>query len=355
MSDSRNILINFVGDVCLKNITDATYNYSQELFDIFSNADLNVANLECVLTKSNHKLPYQPIHLKGEPIRSKIFDCFQIFSMANNHTMDYGKEGLNDTLRFLQQSGKGCFGAGNNKIEALKPLVIDVRNIKIAFLAFNRFNVAKDNKAGTAPEDFYYLRNVIGQLKREGCFVIVIPHWNYQWIEYPAPDERKKGYDMIDSGADIIIGAHPHVVQGYEIYKGKYIYHSLGNFVFRDTKYTKTIPAFGKSFVLTIDLAPDMTYGVSITPTYTSNDGVRIMDIQEKTEFIHHLEDISNVLRDKKKSSRLFYQEGTIVSKNNKIVWGEVKKDGGYRAIIENYKIANWQDVKRKLYSMLFR
>lgn len=348
------IKINFVGDVCLRNITNETYYFSNELYNIFENADLNVANLECVITDKETPLQFQPIHLKAAPSVSKIFDVFDVYTLANNHTMDYSEAGLVDTLKFLTSQNKEFFGAGLNKNEALKPLHVDVKGVKMAFIAFNRFNTAKTNKAGTAPEDINYICKMIKKLKKEGCFVVVYPHWNYQWIDYPAPDERAKGYKIIKAGADIIVGAHPHIVQGYERYREKMIFHSLGNFVFRNTKYSKPIPQFGKSFVLQLIINDDFSYEYKIIPVYNDNDGARLMTDEECKDFFVHMDKISSVLYNKKESHLLFYKNGKNIEKNNKFVFGELKKDGGYRAILENYRIANWQDVKRKLYTIFF-
>ena len=350
----KKVKLHIVGDVCLKDISDDTYTFDKDLLAYLKDGDLRIANLECSVTRTDNKLPYQTLHLKAEPVMSTIYDTFDVYSIANNHIMDYGEGGLLDTIEFLNNTNKSFFGAGKNKNEALLPIIKEINGIKIAFIAFNRFNVASSSKAGTAPEDFKTIIKSIKQLKQNGCFVILYPHWNYQWIKYPAPDEKNKGYKLIDAGADIIVGAHPHIVQGHETYKDKSIYHSLGNFVFRNTKYTKNIPEFGQSFVLTIEINEDLSYVTSILPTKTNNDGVTIMNADDKQKFLEHFSIISNVLVDKKKSNLLFYEEGKIINKYNSFVWNEVKKDYGIRGVIENYKIANWQDFKRKLYSILF-
>lgn len=344
--------IDIVGDVCLKHISDESYQFSNDLYEYLSQADLRIANLECALTNSEIQLPYQPIHLKGKPERCKIFDIFDAYTLANNHVMDYCDKGMMDTIAFLRENDKYYCGAGINKYEALQPAIISLNGIRVALLTFNRFNVATRKSAGTAPEDISFIEKQIRKLKDDGCFVIVYPHWNYQWIDYPAPDERKKGYRMIDAGADIVVGAHPHIVQGYEIYKGKMIYHSLGNFVFRNTKYTKNIVQFGQSFVLSVLINDDFSYSVNILPTFTNNDGVRIMESNEKEMFLQHLNEISHVLLDNQALRKHFYESAKVISKNNAYVYSEVSKQGGVRGILKQYTIANWQDVKRKLYAI---
>lgn len=350
------VRINFVGDICLKNIDDNTYSFSEGLANYLKQADLNVANLECSITRSENPLKYQPIHLKAEPIRTRVFDLFDVYSLANNHTMDYGIEGLQDTIQFLEGENKSYFGAGMNLEDALKPLTIVISGLKLAFFSFNRFNTAKKNLPGTAPEKIRRICNNIKDLKQKGFFIIVVPHWNYQWVDYPAPDERRKGYDMIKAGADIVVGAHPHIVQGYENYNGKMIFHSLGNFVFRNTKYTKQIAQFGQTFVLTINInKKTKSYTFDIYPVYNDNNGARFMDEKESEEFNERLNRISEVLSDKWTSHLLFYKSGKNIEKNNKFVFSELNKDNGIRAILENYKIANWQDVKRKIFTLLFK
>ena len=98
-----------------------------------------------------------------------------------------------------------------------------------------------------------------------------------------------------------------------------------------------------------------MSYSYNILPVFNNNDGARFMSESEKTLFMKRLTNISDILKDKYKSHLLFYQNGRNIEKNNKYVFHELKKDGGFRAIVENYKIANWQDIKRKIFTLLFK
>jgi len=354
MSDNE-LIINVVGDVCLQNILQDNYTFSEEVKRVFSEGDLNLANLESPLTYSENQLKYRPSNLKGIPQMNDILNSFDIFSLANNHIMDFQEEGLCETMDFLTKNDKVFFGAGKNKKEALKSLVVERKNIKIAFIGFTRFSNASNTRMGAAPEDLRTVFSEIKKQKQAGCFVIVYPHWNYEWVDYPAPDERKKGHKLIDAGADIVVGAHPHIVQGFEIYKGKSIFYSLGNFVFKNTKYTKQIPQYGRSFILKIILSSSHNYRTEIFPVYSSNDGVEPMNGAERKSFESHFQSISEVLKDKKKSTKLFYETSMFIEKNNQFVFGELKKNGGVKAILSAYKKANMQDVKRKIYAFFHK
>ena len=104
--------LNFFGDVCLDGIDTESFSIDQRILDLAASADCNVANLESPLTRSSDGLPYQAHLIKAEPKPSEILKLIEIFSLANNHIMDYQASGLWDTIAFLQQLGKAYFGAG---------------------------------------------------------------------------------------------------------------------------------------------------------------------------------------------------------------------------------------------------
>ena len=98
---------------------------------------------------------------------------------------------------------------------------IEKNDKKVAFLGFTRWINAGKKKPGTTPGNFKKLTNIIRTLKNENYFVIIMPHWNYEYVHFPAPDNRNLGKDLIDAGADLIVGSHPHIIQGYEKHNNK--------------------------------------------------------------------------------------------------------------------------------------
>lgn len=162
-------------------------------------------------------------------------------TLANNHTLDYGRVALADTLDNLSQQGINYMGAGRNEKEANQPLVINKNGLKIGFMAYTVFptyGVSYDPKrvsvARPLKESMVYRR--IKQLKSQVDLVIVSFHWGWEFHTKPNVLQRRWAHIAIDAGADLILGHHPHVLQPSESYKGKLIVYSLGNFVFYMTE-----------------------------------------------------------------------------------------------------------------------
>lgn len=160
---------------------------------------------------------------------------FRGITLANNHAMDYGEEGLRSTIRVSEDFGLHHVGAGLNLEQAIRPLKIclaeDVR-LQILSLCEREFGVSTGNAAGTAwlcsPQAEYAVR----QAKRESDLVIVCAHGGNELMPLPAPQRRQQLRHLIDAGADLVVGHHPHVPQAWEQYGGGYIFYSLGDFYF---------------------------------------------------------------------------------------------------------------------------
>ena len=306
------MIINFVGDTCFQDIDFNTFTIDERLIELFEAADLNVCNLESPLTEVKVKIKNQPIYKRSKPVSNPIFEMFDVFSLANNHILDFQDNGLYDTIAFLKGHHKKYFGAGINIEEAHSSLKIEHNNIKVAFIGFTRWQNAKKNQPGTAPDNFSRLRKIVKNLKSEGFFVAVYPHWNYINSYYPGPDSRKLAKKLIDHGADLIVGAHPHVIQGYEEYKQKYIYYSFGNFIF-DYDFSRLKPLnqlikVSDTFILTVHIANDYCYHTQITPVQYDTDGIIMLDGDERDRVLNGLGIISDNLQNKT-YKKLFYSE----------------------------------------------
>lgn len=161
-----------------------------------------------------------------------------IVTLANNHTLDFGTEALVDTCDTLDQAGIYHVGAGKNLEEAKQPVVLTAKGKRIGFLGASRvIPVASWNATAAAPGllttyDPTLLLEEIRTLKETCDYVVVYVHWGIERNERPEAYQRSLGQQYIDSGADLVIGSHPHVLQGIEYYKGKPIVYSLGNFIF---------------------------------------------------------------------------------------------------------------------------
>jgi poly-gamma-glutamate synthesis protein (capsule biosynthesis protein) len=169
-----------------------------------------------------------------------------LFTLANNHILDYGQIGLTDTFAYLEEASLLYVGAGRNVEEAFEPAIVDVNGIRTAFLGFSRVVPQASWKAGPdwpgVAETYDYTRAVdaVARAKEAADLVVVLAHWGEERASLPNRHQVDLARRYIDAGADLIVGSHPHVLQGFECYKGKWIAYSLGNFVFTTNPNQKT-------------------------------------------------------------------------------------------------------------------
>jgi len=177
----------------------------------------------------------------------RIFEILKLLNvkavcLSNNHIIDYGKEGLDQLINKLKMFDISYFGAGLNLTQALKPIILKLDNCRFGLLGFGWDEemcvYARENKAGVAPLNKKIIIETVEKLKNKADILIVNLHWGYEYEIYPLPLHRKLAQDIIDTGADLIIGHHAHVIQAYEKYKGKNIYYGLGNFYFGNRRET---------------------------------------------------------------------------------------------------------------------
>ncbi len=157
-------------------------------------------------------------------------------SLANNHSMNTGRQGLLDTIDALDARGIRHTGAGKDLATAREPVVLSVKGVRIAMLGYNGVSAnadgATDRSAGTVPLDMDILAEDMARAKDRADVVIPFFHWSVEYTSVPTAEQVQFAHAAIDLGAAAVIGSHPHWVQATEIYRGKQIIYSLGNFVF---------------------------------------------------------------------------------------------------------------------------
>ncbi len=231
-----NVKLFFAGDFCSKPST-SRITVSDELKSLIQSCDLKVVNFEVPL-KPEVKLPSQR--------RERFFQNddapdflrslgFNLFSQANNHAFDWGEEGFRKTKAAF---GEAAFGAGTYD-EAYRVKIVDVHGVKIGFMALSFAaytgafdDVTKHEGLGCAYINDLRVNHDIMEAKKEVDYLFVLPHDGIEYVDIPMPETIARYRDFIDYGADGVIAAHPHCPQGWEKYKGKPIFYSLGNFLF---------------------------------------------------------------------------------------------------------------------------
>ena len=157
---------------------------------------------------------------------------FAVVSLANNHIFDYGEAAFRETLKVLKAVGLTPIGAGMNLQAALAPVILEVRGTRLAFLAFCNANVATAESPGTAPLESDIVCEAIRQVHSQVDWVVTSFHQGLEYSDYPTSETITLAHQMVAAGADVVLGHHPHVLQGIEQYAGGLIAYSLGNFVF---------------------------------------------------------------------------------------------------------------------------
>ena len=189
----------------------------------FLHDDLTVVNFECTLTDAA-KTADKQWHFKGPARYASIFHAGSVeaVSLANNHSFDYLQAGFNDTVANFKKARVPVFYQN-------VPYITTLRGVQTVILG--DCTVVGEN---TTVIDGVPARvlNEIRRYKRPGNIVIVMMHWGSELDTVPRPWQQAMGREFIDAGADAVVAAHPHVVQGIELYRGKYIAYSLGNFAF---------------------------------------------------------------------------------------------------------------------------
>lgn len=227
------LLLTFTGDCILGTdeffAWDTGFNayyerYGGEYFldnvrDIFKEDDLTIINMEGTLTEETTRLEKQ-FAFKGDPQFVDILTSSSVeaANVANNHSHDYGEQSFLDTVNILEKNNIKTFGYDDTAM-------ITVKNIKIGLFGIYEL----DDHLARIPQ----VKSNIAKLKEENADIIVaVFHWSNELVTVPDENQVTLAHLAIDEGADVVVGHHPHVVQGIETYKGKTIAYSLGNFCF---------------------------------------------------------------------------------------------------------------------------
>lgn len=239
----------FAGDIMLDELPGEDIKLGRDPFThfsrIFADADFTIGNLECVVATVGEKVE-KPFTFRADPRVLKVLKRhFDAVSLANNHTGDFGHAAFLEQLDLLRDTGIPYFGGGRDTGEARKPHVFAHHGIRIALLGYNDFKPRTFEAGPNWPGVAWSVdEQVVADIKAARTIHhadLVIPFMHWGWEEEGANDRQMKlARLMIDNGADVVVGGHPHVTQGAEYYKGKLIVYSLGNFVFNGFKTPET-------------------------------------------------------------------------------------------------------------------
>lgn len=203
---------------------------------LLSEADIAFANLEGPLSdRARNPGAFMTPTVFAEGLSWAGLD---VVSTANNHALDAEGQGLLDTREAVWRVGIGTAGTGRDLEDARRPYIVERKGLRVGFLGYSMFVNAGDDgfatptRSGVVPLDPFIIKEDIRRVRDRVDYVVVSFHWSVENSQETLPADRAFAHDVIDAGADVVLGHHPHVPRGMEIYQGKAIFYSFGNLIF---------------------------------------------------------------------------------------------------------------------------
>lgn len=231
------IRLGFAGDVCLASVNQSNFRSLLESCrrcqELTRRTDIAVGNFECCVVEADKNCPrFMAIPETQSGVISEA--GFDVLSLANNHVMDCGEEGLIFTQSYLQKLNINTVGAGRNSEEANSPLILTHAGKRIALIAATDATHCKatSDRAGIAALSLKRLKKWTRAITDHVDVVVLCIHSDLEFTNYPAPWKVRMSRELARAGADIVIHHHPHTLQGIELYDNALIAYSLGNFIF---------------------------------------------------------------------------------------------------------------------------
>ena len=282
-----------------------------EVAQYLSRADLCIANLESPIGVKGQPLPGKMIWFRARPesAQALVQAGIDAVNLANNHILDYDTENFLETLEILDDLGIGHFGGGRDIHESREPLILESRGIRVAFLGYCEFAhpdlfwsvqyprtfEAKEGVPGVNPINKDYISEDIALAREQADVVVTMFHWGAEDVHYPEPfwiDQVEVARFAVDAGADLVLGTHPHAVQGIELYNGRYIAYSLGNFVMDQKREFQK-----ESLILTFTVTERGISCLSVDPCYITECQPSILQGEARQDLLDRVRHYSRGLR----------------------------------------------------------
>lgn len=304
------ITIKAVGDICFTGGRGQSLGKPSTLLSkvapTLRASDIAFGNLETSLSKRGTKWP-KTFTFRGPvsagPALGKA--GFDVVSLANNHALDYGRAAFSDTLTAVRNGGVIAVGGGRNRTQAWEPKIITRKGQKIAFLAFSEISpgefAATSSRSGTAyTQSISSITRAVKAAHKKADYVVVSMHWGVEKKYDANARQKSEAHALIRAGADVVLGHHPHRIQGVEYYRGKLIAYSLSNFVFSPASTGST-----DTYILSLTLNNGKVEKASARPVIIASGQPRIVSLGSSSG-----KRISKVLTQKS------HARGTKVSKS---------------------------------------
>lgn len=298
LEEKENVSIAVTGDVMfarnMPNVLSMDSSPFSGVSNVTSKVDLLITNFENAATYSGNAVKGD-VPLKCDPSYVPLLKANNntVASLANNHAFDYGIEGMRDTVSNLKDQGITPMGAGENEDEAHQAVTQDINGRKITVLNYMDSNnfaeysydvmpYANGSNPGYSAYDSDDAKKQIEE-NNDSDLIIAYLHFGNEYSNSPNEDQVRIAHELIDYGADVVLGSHPHVTQGIEMYNGKPIFYSLGNFIFDQSN-----PATHSAYFVQIDLVGDKGE-CTVYPVYISNYLPQYMDKESGNSLLNNM------------------------------------------------------------------
>lgn len=292
-------MLKFVGDICftdnhfdvgfgvgsfVKNGGNPFANFTKQ------DTDLWIGNFEGVAADSSQHSDYHKYCFRIAPEHLNHCRFIDYFSVANNHVMEHGPKAYKDMCHYLNQFSKGCFGSSKNK-----SIEFEHQGRKVSVTGF----CLRVEDSKFSPLYWYcpeYIEILEESKNLNADFKIVYLHWGVEFVDHPSFEQQSFAHWLIEIGFDMVIGMHPHVMQGYEVYKDKYIFYSLGNFIFNmayePTNYSAVINVDIQNNLVSYDYVKiGENYSPMIIPVDSVPERYRFETLNSKLNIRTNVED----------------------------------------------------------------
>ncbi len=291
----------FAGDVLFANAFKSNYDaggiekvIEPQLLKQLQDADIFMVNNEFPFSNRGEPMENKQFTFCSDPKYVKALNEMgvDIVSLANNHTLDYGRDALSDTFQTLDQADILYAGAGDTKERAYELQVIEKNGKKFGFLAASRvvpesnWKVEERTPGMLTAYDDTKLVQLIKEAQSECDFLSVYIHWGVEYDAYPQEYQTKIASDCFAAGADLVLGAHTHCLQGISYIEGKPVFYSLGNFVFGQS--------IDRTVAVKVQVEADDTVSYELLPVYAAGGTTKLMDTNSASALYQYMTQISD-------------------------------------------------------------
>lgn len=316
MSINNDVKVLIAGDFCPPN--ELSVSYMNQLIVVLDEADYKIVNFECSLCKGHENaIPKEGPALKcdEEQFSQLAHIGADLLTLANNHILDYGMEGLKNVIDSARNKHIDIVGAGTLTDDVNPIFYFEKKGIKFSVVncCEHEFSVADRNRGGANPLNPVAQYYQIKKARKNSDVVITIVHGGHEYYQLPSPRMQDSYRFFIDVGADVVVGHHAHCFSGMEKYHGGHIFYGLGNFLFHDNSKRRWMWNNGFSLLLSVNKENGISLSYSLMPHKQCVNGINfeLLNEDEYEAFIKEFNHLSSVISNREQLEREYamYEE----------------------------------------------